>query len=207
VRVRLEIQPRLEQKPPARARVNAPGRTDRVNARSPAALASRPRRPRKLSHVVLGSPDAAATRRFFVEGIGFRVSDEMPGGIASFLRCSTDHHNLLVQQARSRSCTTPRGRWTTSTRSAAPRRRWSRPIPRATLGLGRHGIGSNYFWYLRDPAARSRSTRATRRDHRGRGVEGRGVVARASARGVGSAGSEELPRARRHRRARARVTA
>ncbi|NED89168.1 dioxygenase, partial [Streptomyces sp. SID11233] len=46
----------------------------------------------------LGSTDQQTSQRFFTEGIGFRVSDEVPG-LAAFMRCSTDHHNVLVQQA------------------------------------------------------------------------------------------------------------
>jgi catechol 2,3-dioxygenase-like lactoylglutathione lyase family enzyme len=48
--------------------------------------------------VVVGSLDQEASQRFFTEGLGFKVSDRVPG-LASFMRCSTDHHNLLVQQA------------------------------------------------------------------------------------------------------------
>jgi catechol 2,3-dioxygenase-like lactoylglutathione lyase family enzyme len=152
VRVRLEISPRVEQKPPARVAVNAPGRADRVNARSRGALSEPPAPPRKLSHVVVGSPDAAATRRFFVEGIGFKISDEMPGGIASFLRCSTDHHNLLVQPgpvpylhhtAWEMDDVDAIGRAAAAMVAVDPGRH--------VWGFGRHGIGSNYFWYLRDP--------------------------------------------------------
>jgi catechol 2,3-dioxygenase-like lactoylglutathione lyase family enzyme len=154
VRVRLAIEPRLVQKPPAATPLNAPGRTARPNARSSAVLAGAPvPRPRKLAHVVLTSPDCAATRRFFVEGVGFRVSDEMPGGIASFLRCSTDHHNLLVQRAPisflhhtawEMDDVDAVGRAASAMVAADPARH--------AWGLGRHGIGSNYFWYLRDPA-------------------------------------------------------
>jgi hypothetical protein len=54
--------------------------------------------PRKLGHVVIGSTDQAATQRFFTEGIGFKISDSVPS-MAAFMRCSTDHHNVLVQQA------------------------------------------------------------------------------------------------------------
>jgi catechol 2,3-dioxygenase-like lactoylglutathione lyase family enzyme len=153
VRVRLEIQPRLEQKPPARLALNAPGRADRLNARSTAAHSDAPLRPRKLSHVVIGSPDASASLRFFVEGIGFRVSDAMPGGLASFLRCSTDHHNLLVQSgpvpylhhtAWEMDDLDAVGRAAAAMVATDPERH--------VWGLGRHGIGSNYFWYLRDPA-------------------------------------------------------
>jgi catechol 2,3-dioxygenase-like lactoylglutathione lyase family enzyme len=152
VRVRLEIQPRLEQKPPARLALNAPGRADRVNARSLAAHSDAPARPRKLSHVVVGSPDAPASLRFFVEGIGLRVSDAMPGGVASFLRCSTDHHNLLVQpgpvpylhhSAWEMDDLDAVGRAAAAMVATDPERH--------VWGLGRHGIGSNYFWYLRDP--------------------------------------------------------
>jgi catechol 2,3-dioxygenase-like lactoylglutathione lyase family enzyme len=152
VRMRLEIQPRLDQKPPARVALNAPGRAERVNARARGAMSEALEPPRKLSHVVVGSPDAAASRRFFVEGIGFAISDEMPGGLASFLRCSTDHHNLLVQPgpvsylhhtAWEMDDVDAVGRAAAAMVAADPACH--------VWGLGRHGIGSNYFWYLRDP--------------------------------------------------------
>lgn len=54
--------------------------------------------PRKPAHVVMGSTDQAVTQRFFTDGIGFKVSDVVPS-LAAFMRCSTDHHNVLVQQA------------------------------------------------------------------------------------------------------------
>jgi catechol 2,3-dioxygenase-like lactoylglutathione lyase family enzyme len=153
VRVRLEIEPRLEQKPPPLLALNAPGRVSRLDARSPAVLPAAPSRPRKLSHVVVASPDAVASQRFFVEGLGFRVSDAVPALGASFLRCSTDHHNLLVQPgplpflhhtAWEMDDVDAVGRAAAAMLAAdASRHVW---------GLGRHGIGSNYFWYLRDPA-------------------------------------------------------
>ena len=34
-------------------------------------------------------------------GIGFQVSDEVRG-VAAFIRCSTDHHNLLIQPSPGR---------------------------------------------------------------------------------------------------------
>jgi catechol 2,3-dioxygenase-like lactoylglutathione lyase family enzyme len=116
-------------------------------------LAREPSRPRKLSHVVIGSPDAGASRRFFVDGLGFRVSDEVAAIGASFMRCSTDHHNLLVQRA-------PLGflhhtAWEMDDVDAVGRAAAAMVAAdpaRHVWGLGRHGIGSNYFWYLRDPA-------------------------------------------------------
>jgi catechol 2,3-dioxygenase-like lactoylglutathione lyase family enzyme len=153
VRVRLAVEPRLAQKPPPLLPLNTPGRTGRVDARSPAVLPAAPARPRKLSHVVIASPDAPASKRFFTEGIGFRVSDDVPALGASFMRCSTDHHNLLVQPgplpflhhtAWEMDDVDAVGRAAAAMVAAdASRHVW---------GLGRHGIGSNYFWYLRDPA-------------------------------------------------------
>ena len=57
-----------------------------------------PVRPRKLGHVVIRSLDIAASQRFFTEGIGFKLTDTAPG-LASFMLCSADHHNLLLQAA------------------------------------------------------------------------------------------------------------
>jgi catechol 2,3-dioxygenase-like lactoylglutathione lyase family enzyme len=153
VRVELAVEPRLAQKPPALLALNAPGRAPRVDARSPAVLGGPAPRPRRLSHVVVGSTDAPASRRFFTEGLGFRVSDEVPGIGASFMRCSTDHHNLLIQPAPvvflhhtawEMDDVDAVGRAAAALVAADPARH--------VWGLGRHGIGSNYFWYLRDPA-------------------------------------------------------
>ncbi len=111
-----------------------------------------PIRPRKLGHVVIGTPDAEASQRFFVDGIGFKVSDQVRG-VASFIRCSTDHHNLLIQPSPVAFLhhtswqvddVDEVGRGATRMLEGHPERH--------TWGLGRHSIGSNFFWYLRDPA-------------------------------------------------------
>ena len=153
VRVTLAIEPRSVQMPAPQLATNGPGRSLRLNARSTAAVASEKPRPRKLSHVVTASTDPAATRRFFVDGLGFRVSDEVGGMGAAFLRCSSDHHNLLVQPgpfaflhhtAWEMDDVDAVGAAAAAMVAADPKRHcW---------GLGRHAIGSNYFWYLRDPA-------------------------------------------------------
>src|SRR5437868_11470393 len=66
--VTITIAPRIEPAPTAAPVFNAPGRTDRVGTRANAVLRDAPVQPRRLSHVVLGSPDADATHRFFTEG-------------------------------------------------------------------------------------------------------------------------------------------
>ena len=154
IRVTLRVEPRLVQKAAPQLATNGPGRTLRTNARSTAAVASAERpRPRKLSHVVTTSPDAAASRRFFVEGLGFRVSDEVPAIGAAFMRCSTDHHNVLVQPGP--FAFLHHTAWEmhdVDAVGAAGAAMVAGDARRHAWGLGRHGVGSNYFWYLRDPA-------------------------------------------------------
>ncbi len=152
VHVTLAIEPRVAQAESAQLATNGPGRATRVNARSPAvarALTS----PRKLSHVVIGSKDAPATRRFFVDGLGFRVSDEIAAIGAAFMRCSNDHHNLLVQPGPfSFLHHTAWEMDDVDAVGAAAAAMVAADPARHAWGLGRHAIGSNYFWYLRDPA-------------------------------------------------------
>ena len=151
--VELVVEPRIEQKPAAPLALNGPGRTTRTNERSAAVLPQSPSRPRRLSHVVITSADVAASRRFFCEGIGFRVRDEVPAIQAAFLRCSTDHHNLLVQAAP--FSFVHHTAWEMDDVDAVGRAGAAMVGADATRhvwGIGRHAIGSNYFWYLRDPA-------------------------------------------------------
>jgi catechol 2,3-dioxygenase-like lactoylglutathione lyase family enzyme len=152
VRVVLRVADPIDPRPALTIAQNGPGRPDRGTARAEPILREDPVRPRKLGHVVLGSTDLDASERFFIEGVGFKVSDSI-AGLASFLRCSTDHHNLLVQAAP-----TPFlhhtswqvddvdeiGRAATALLEKDPTRH--------VWGLGRHHIGSNFFWYLKDPA-------------------------------------------------------
>ena len=153
VRVTLAIEPRRVQKGQPQLATNGPGRALRLDARSPAAVASERPRPHKLSHVVTTSPDPAATRRFFAEGLGFRVSDEVPELGAAFLRCGVDHHNLLVLPGPFPFL--HHSAWEmddVDAVGAAGAAMVATDPSRHTWGLGRHAIGSNYFWYLRDPA-------------------------------------------------------
>ncbi|MEU6841639.1 VOC family protein [Streptomyces sp. NPDC046716] len=152
VLVRVEVAPRYAQAPARPGPYNAPGSVERTGLRAPGILREERVRPRKLGHVVLGSTDQERSQRFFQDGIGFKVSDTVPG-LAAFMRCSTDHHNILVQQAPVAFLhhtswqvddVDEIGRGATAMLEADPERH--------TWGLGRHFIGSNFFWYLKDPA-------------------------------------------------------
>ena len=152
VRVVVEVAPRYAQEPTAWPPTNTPGKAERLDERAPGVLREQSVHPRKLGHVVIGSTDQEASTRFFTEGLGFKVSDRVPF-LASFMRCSTDHHNVLVQQAPVSYLhhtswqvddADEIGRGATAMLAKDPNRH--------VWGLGRHFVGSNYFWYLRDPA-------------------------------------------------------
>ena len=51
--------------------------------------------PRGLSHIVMHTPDRAKTENWYVDKLGFRVSDWI-GDFMSFLRCSPAHHRLAL---------------------------------------------------------------------------------------------------------------
>jgi catechol 2,3-dioxygenase-like lactoylglutathione lyase family enzyme len=151
VTVTVEVRPRVVQDAADPVPLNGPGLVERPNLRAPGVLREDRVRPRRLGHVVLGSTDQEASQRFFTEGIGFKVSDLVPG--AAFLRCSTDHHNVLVQRAPipflhhsswQVDDVDEVGRGATRMLEGHPERH--------VWGLGRHHVGSNFFWYLRDPA-------------------------------------------------------
>jgi catechol 2,3-dioxygenase-like lactoylglutathione lyase family enzyme len=151
-RVEMKVLPRISQHPAVVEPYNGPGRPDRQNARAPGILRQEPIRPRKLGHVVIGTPNAEASQRFFVDGVGFKVSDQVRGA-AAFMRCSTDHHNLLLQP--SPVAFLHHTSWQVEDVDEVGRgaiRMLEGHPERHIWGLGRHFIGSNFFWYLRDPA-------------------------------------------------------
>lgn len=150
-RARVSVAPRIDQPATEPTPYNWPGNPQR-EGRAPGTQREERVRPRKLGHVVIGSTDQEATQRFFVEGLGFKVSDVVPS-LAAFMRCSTDHHNVLVQQAPVNFLHHSSwqvedideiGRGATAMLETDPERH--------VWGLGRHHVGSNFFWYLKDPA-------------------------------------------------------
>jgi len=130
---------------------NRPGLTERSNKPADSVLTSVPVAPSNLTHVVYGTPDQPTTLRFFTDVVGLEISDQLDGVIA-FTRCGEVHHNLALQAAP----------------VAYPHHiafevddvddvvRGGQSIVdndpgRNVWGVGRHAIGSNWFWYLREP--------------------------------------------------------
>jgi catechol 2,3-dioxygenase-like lactoylglutathione lyase family enzyme len=152
VRVVLEVTPRPTPPVVEAPRYNGPGSPERVDERAPGILRNQTVRPRKLGHVVFTTTNFGATNDFFTSHIGFKISDYI-GDVGAFLRCSTDHHNLLVLEAPATFLHHSAwqvddideiGRGASALIEGHPERH--------VWGLGRHHAGSNFFWYLRDPA-------------------------------------------------------
>lgn len=149
--VRVTVRPRITQDPEPATPYNGPGRIDR-HGRAPGILRDTPVRPRRLGHAVAGTTDLTATMRFFVEGLGFKVSDHI-GDKGAFLRCSTDHHNFLALQSPVNYL--HHTSWQVNDIDDVGRGAFSMlegNPERHVWGLGRHHAGSNFFWYLKDPA-------------------------------------------------------
>jgi catechol 2,3-dioxygenase-like lactoylglutathione lyase family enzyme len=152
VRAVLDVAPRATQAAVPATPYNGPGRLDRPGHRAPGLVRADRVRPRKLGHAVLGSTDHQATMAFFTDGLGFKISDRIKG-VGAFLRCSTDHHNVLVLGAPVSFLhhtswqvddVDDVGRGACAMLEGRPERH--------VWGLGRHYAGSNFFWYLKDPA-------------------------------------------------------
>ncbi|CAG7593004.1 VOC family protein [Rhodococcus opacus] len=146
VRPRIVIEPAVLPTP-----YNGPGRIDRWG-RAPFLTRTEPVRPRKLGHAVIGSTDLQTTMQFFTEGLGFKVSDYM-GDKAAFLRCSAEHHNVLVMAAPVNFL--HHTSWQVDDIDEVGRGAHAmleNNPERHIWGLGRHYAGANFFWYLKDPA-------------------------------------------------------
>jgi catechol 2,3-dioxygenase-like lactoylglutathione lyase family enzyme len=151
-RVLVEIAPRLAQDRTPATPYNGPGRVERPDGRAPGFSRPDRVRPRKLGHAVLGSTDPERSMAFFIDGLGFKVSDRIKGA-GAFMRCSADHHNVLVLGAPVNFLhhtswqvddVDDVGRGAAAMLAGNPERH--------VWGLGRHYAGSNFFWYLKDPA-------------------------------------------------------
>ena len=152
-RIEFRIRPmsRLRQAPAVAEPYNSPGSSARVNRRSPGVFPGA-RSPRRLGHIVVATPAWRETRAYLLDGLGFKVSDEFTDIIA-FLRCSFDHHNIALVggevpflQHYSWECDDVDhvGHLATTLLSV--------DADCQTWGFGRHFIGSNFMWYLRDPS-------------------------------------------------------
>ena len=112
--------------------------------------------PVKLSHVVVNTPDLAATTWWYVEHLGFAISDTLfspkMGDLMQFLRCNSAHHSLAIAQGP--HCSLHHASF--EMRGVEEWMRGAGKILRSgarmVWGPGRHNAGDNTFAYFLDPA-------------------------------------------------------
>ncbi|MEJ8859475.1 VOC family protein [Variovorax robiniae] len=108
--------------------------------------------PRRLSHVLLFSPDVKAAADFYEQALGLRVSDSS-ADIIVFLHGvhGSDHH--LIAMAKSNGPGLHHSSWDVGSIDEVGRGMEQMLTAGHTQGwgVGRHVLGSNYFYYVRDP--------------------------------------------------------
>ena len=130
-------------------RLNSPGHTPRVGERGYPEAGSGAR-PRRLGHVLLFTPDLEPQIDFYTRVLGFKLSDRCQKIIA-FLRCSPDHHNLALLSSRGPGFHHGSFEVGNVDEIAMGAQRMLDAGCEPGWGLGRHVIGSNFFYYVRDP--------------------------------------------------------
>lgn len=110
--------------------------------------------PQTLSHVVYFVPDHEKAERFYIERLGFRVTDRFTG-VGPFLRCagSQDHHCLFMIQAPEfmKGVEHFTFHFASGTHVLLGGTRFAQKGYQSFWGPGRHLFGSNWFWYFNSP--------------------------------------------------------
>jgi len=110
---------------------------------------------REVGHIVYWSDDPDRSMRFYVERLGFRVTDHVNNKQGVFARAqgSHDHHNLFFIGAPGKTtsfqhleCHFGDMQEVLVGGSILDRKGW-----KTARGPGRHILGSNYYWYFMTP--------------------------------------------------------
>jgi catechol 2,3-dioxygenase-like lactoylglutathione lyase family enzyme len=109
-------------------------------------------KPTRLSHTLMFTSDVMGSARFYIDALGLRLSDHSGDGIA-FLHGahSSDHH--MVAFAKSHGPGLHHSSWDVATFDdvGLGMQQMVDKGHKEGWGMGRHVIGSNYFYYVRDP--------------------------------------------------------
>jgi catechol 2,3-dioxygenase-like lactoylglutathione lyase family enzyme len=106
-------------------------------------------RPTKISHVVLNSARTEDQIPFFVDVLGFRLSDSTQ--LMEFLRCSADHHSVAIFRNNGPSLNHVAYELPNIDGLMRGTGRVKQSGYNIEWGIGRHGPGSNVFSYFIEP--------------------------------------------------------
>jgi catechol 2,3-dioxygenase-like lactoylglutathione lyase family enzyme len=111
--------------------------------------------PVNIGHYVLFVPEVEPAQHFFINLLGFHLSDSYPG-TGVFLRCNAEggHHNLFLLRSPTGKAGVNHVAFTVRDVHEVigggmhiNRKGWE-----TQLGPGRHPISSAFFWYVKNPA-------------------------------------------------------
>jgi catechol 2,3-dioxygenase len=106
-------------------------------------------RPTKISHVVLNSARTEDQVPFFVDVLGFKLSDSTH--MMEFLRCSADHHSIAIFRNNGPSLNHVAYELPNIDGLMRGTGRLKQSGYDIEWGIGRHGPGSNVFSYFIEP--------------------------------------------------------
>ena len=147
----VEVAVAPKTSPDAKASFELPPRHDPFRGTGPRSMAARVQ-PRRLSHISLFTADVRQAIEFYGRYLGLRLSD-CSGGDVAFLHGAHGSEHHLIAFGRSSGPGLHHCSWDVSSiaevgqgamqmRDAGYPQGW---------GVGRHVLGSNYFYYVRDP--------------------------------------------------------
>jgi len=133
--------------------INSPGSPPQRPLNKIGVWEEMPAKPRTLSHIVYFVPDSKIAEAFYVNRLGFKVTDRFDVG--PFLRPAgtRDHHTLFFIQtpAYMQGCEHLAFHMGGPTELMLAGTRFVRAGFQSAWGPGRHKFGSNWFWYFNSP--------------------------------------------------------
>jgi catechol 2,3-dioxygenase len=106
-------------------------------------------RPTKISHIVLNSARTDDQVPFFIDALGFKLSDS--SHMMEFLRCSADHHSIAIFRNNGPSLNHVAYELPSIDGLMRGAGRVKQSGFDIAWGVGRHGPGSNVFSYFIEP--------------------------------------------------------
>jgi catechol 2,3-dioxygenase-like lactoylglutathione lyase family enzyme len=106
-------------------------------------------RPTKLTHVVLNATKTDAELAFFIDALGFRLSDSTD--MMEFVRCTSDHHSLALVRTEGPSLNHMAYEMANIDGLMRGAGRMKKAGYNVEWGVGRHGPGNNVFSYFIEP--------------------------------------------------------
>lgn len=109
-----------------------------------------PDSPRKITHVVMNTPQLEKCLHFYEETLGFRISDWSENQMV-FIRCNNDHHSISFNRAPHASLNHIAFEMPSIDALMRGVGRLKSKGKAVGWGIGRHGPGNNVFAYFTDP--------------------------------------------------------